>query len=116
MNNQRVCAVCGRVLDYVSGAGWRHTLTDLENEDHPAVPVALTDIAPVFRCDFCSVDDPAWSIPVESFEVSPGHGSDADWAACDVCVQFVRRRSWRQLADRASSASGLRDRYVKTWR
>ena len=110
-DEQRVCAVCGRILNsYVPTQGersWLHTFADLP-EDHPAVPVrAAEGITPRPRCDFCSAEDPTWRLPVRSF-VLPGltaapvdNGSHGHWAACDTCARLIDGNQWNALRRRA---------------
>jgi hypothetical protein len=111
----RVCAVCGRALDYYNSAdphvdsGWMHTMQDREHEDHPAVPASLDEIEMVGRCDFCNADEPHWVIPAKTFEVLPGSMSNGDWAACDACCELIATRRWESLIRRAASSTVYRD-------
>lgn len=100
MSDGRVCAVCARVLNHDSFRGWTHTLQDAAPEDHPPVPVRPDEVHTVTRCDFCSQDAPAWTVPARTFTALPGHGSDGDWAACDDCVHLIQENKWSALADR----------------
>ena len=100
-----VCAVCGRTLDVVVGYGWRHTMMDAANADHPAVPVPAGSIAERPRCDFCSEDNVIAILPVASFQLPDvdGHGSDGDWALCQTCNALVVAGNWELLLQRAVS-------------
>jgi hypothetical protein len=113
-DERRVCAVCGRILNaYVSPEGersWLHTFADLP-EDHPAVPVGLSDgIIALPRCDFCSAEDPAWELPARSFVIPGltlgpvGNGSHGNWSACATCAQLIDRNQWTALRRRALAA------------
>jgi hypothetical protein len=105
-----VCAVCSRVLDRFveDGTGrvsWLHT-ADIrtKGEDHPAVPVQARALASVAtNCDFCWADQPAWTLPVETFQYpgAPGHFSEGDWAMCDECASLYRRGYLDRLSDHA---------------
>lgn len=102
----QVCAVCGRVLDrYTAPDGsqhWMHSDQDREHgEDHPAVPVSMTEINTIARCDFCNTDFPRWVIPVRTFQVLPGRMSDGDWAACETCKTLIVKKRWESLVRRA---------------
>lgn len=119
---QRVCAVCGRTLDYIGwvddkdstrnvGLGWDHTLLDKQTgeADHPAVPVLREEVPGNPRCDFCIVGTPMFVVPARDFVASPprgsdiataGHGSYGDWAACPECASLVRADKWAQLVHR----------------
>ena len=113
-DQRRVCAVCGRILNsYLSPAGcqsWLHTFADLP-EDHPAVPVRLSDgVTAQPRCDFCSDEHPTWEVPARSFVV-PGltsgpvdNASHGNWSACDRCAELIRRNQWTALRRRALAA------------
>lgn len=110
-----VCAVCGRVLDlYQAPDGthsYMHSMQDRRyGEDHPAVPVAHDQIKPEYRCDFCNTDYPTWILPAKSFELPnvPGNVSHGDWAACDTCIELIRKWRWESLARRATEHSAYR--------
>jgi hypothetical protein len=103
------CAVCARVLDRVgsfdsdeaeAGVAWAHLLSGAP-ADHLAVPVPVDQVQVLYRCDFCSVDGPEWTVPAASFAVDgiPA-GSIAGWAACDVCAALVGRNEWSALRRR----------------
>lgn len=102
----KVCAVCGRVLSYWSERGWFHAAPELLADDHPAVPVDHTDVPFIGRCDFCQADRPGFVIPCKPFalNVLPGHGSSADWAACDTCARLVDTNQWSAVLRRARIA------------
>lgn len=110
---RKVCAVCGRVLDYVEGRGWAHTVVDQAGEDHPAVPVADTEVPVRGRCDFCLVDDPGWVVEVDPVtmraDLGPGSfgasSADAYWACCEVCADLISTGRWKQLRERAVALS-----------
>jgi hypothetical protein len=97
------CAVCGRILDRVTGpAGVRYQHTD-DDVDHLPVPVASSELPHVdLRCDFCFDPDPGWAMPVRDFrmEVLPGHGSLGEWLACDPCSAAIVRGDWPGLLRR----------------
>jgi len=103
MSDGRVCAVCARVLNHDTFRGWVHTLQDSQPEDHPPVPVAPSDVYTTARCDFCSEDNPGWTVPARTFTALPGHNSAGDWAACDACVKHVQADRWDALVDRVIS-------------
>lgn len=96
-----MCAVCGRVLDYADGQGWMHSLQDQRSEDHPAVPVPFDSVPMRGRCDFCNLDYPTMIIPARNFEIMPGHMSNGDWGACDICCALIEGNRWNRLIDRA---------------
>lgn len=96
---RKVCAVCGRVLDFWEGKGWLHPLADPTLDDHPAVPVSDTEVPVVAKCDFCYADSPGWIIPARTF-ASMGAKSAEDWAACDSCVVLIEKNQWNALLRR----------------
>lgn len=101
------CADCGFVLaTVVSWAGvesYRHG--PASPDDHPVVAVPVADIRTNYRCDFCVlVDVGRWTLPVENYELIPGHFNWGDWAACDDCAGFLREGDWQALTSRAHSA------------
>jgi len=101
---RRVCAACGRVLDYHEGSGWAHTF-DPTLQDHPAVPVLDTEIPTVVeKCDFCFGDGTTWILPARDFEVGPNHGSDGDWGACDQCAELIQTNQWTRLVQRVKDS------------
>lgn len=103
----RACAVCGRVLNHVSGTDdhYEHTLAD--GTDHPPVPVPPSEIPEQFRprCDFCRSEFPTFVLPVHSFVMPAisGHGSEGDWAACSDCASLLSRNEWNALVRRVES-------------
>lgn len=120
-DRRRVCAVCGHTLDYYGwddgspGLGWDHNTYD-QNEtviDHIAVPVSPGDVPGVPRCDFCLIGQVAYTVPVESFVVAPGHGSLGDWAACAECGTLIKANKWNLLVHRAWELSPHRNRLPK---
>jgi len=55
-------------------------------------------------CDFCSSPEIRWRFPCESFEYPAGPGfektgSHGDWAACQMCHNFIVSGDWDALAD-----------------
>jgi len=55
-------------------------------------------------CDFCSSPEIKWRYPTKSFEYPSGPGfektgSHGDWAACDICHDFIESGDWDGLAD-----------------
>lgn len=121
-----VCAVCGRVLERVSGEdrdhiGWVHPYTMRagrigEGEDHQPVPVLASDLPfPNFKCDFCYADNPQWVLPANDFvnvdgvrdlsiPGTPEVASAGDWAACDECAELLKIDMWTQLFRRAKAS------------
>jgi hypothetical protein len=101
---RRVCAICARVLAAVQLDGrWRYDHEPIDTPaDHPAIPVPAHQIEPRGRCDYCTDDDPQWTIPARSFLVNgvPGFSSGS-WAACDRCATLIRRDDWTSLRQRA---------------
>lgn len=96
---RKVCAACGRVLDYHEGRGWEHPL-DPTLLDHPAIPVDDTEVPVNEKCDFCFSDGTEWILPARAFQVGPNHGSQGDWAACSPCAELVRKDDWNGLMRR----------------
>jgi hypothetical protein len=116
--DQHCCAVCGLMLDLFEPASqrlpsaWVHPTQDLP-EDHPAVPVRVADLPSIrSHCDFCSADAPRWIVPARSFTEPflPGAtlagSSVGAWAACDVCVDYIRLDRWNALQKRVLSLLG----------
>lgn len=103
----RVCLVCGRVLDYWTGFGWRHGLghDPSEADDHPPVAVSPDEAGEQLRarCDFCSADEPTFVVPARSFTHGPSN-SVGDWAACEACAVEIGRDAWNALLRRAVAA------------
>src|SRR5690348_11233473 len=64
------------------------------------------------RCDFCFFSAPKWSYPCKDFvalDAGPiGAGSKGDWAACDVCSEFIEKGDWDGLIKRVSHSFHLR--------
>lgn len=58
----QACAVCGHMLAHQRSSfgevRWLHSQRD--DEDHPPVPVAPSEIHPIIRCDFCLAEGAAW--------------------------------------------------------
>lgn len=105
---RHVCAACGRVLDYVSGYGWAHA--GLREADHPAVPVADTEVPVVDVCDFCSAEETTHVCRVDPIRlaavtatgaISNLIGSRDDWAACPVCAELITRGRWNEVTRRS---------------
>ena len=111
MPNGLVCAVCARVLNHDSVLGWVHALQD-QPEDHPAVPVERSEIHVRGRCDFCSDENPSWSVPARDFDYFNGRGSHGDWAACDTCAQDITRNDWNSVLRRAVALAPVDDKAV----
>lgn len=65
------CAVCGRVLDWLSNADgsdghWDHAEQDKPGIDHPPVPTSESSIKVRYRCDFCNLDtEPGDTTPAQ---------------------------------------------------
>lgn len=104
LSKRKVCAVCGHVLNLVSGQGWIHGLGDPGLWDHAAVPVDETEVSVNAVCDFCYRPDPPWVIPSSDFVSIFAHAG-ADWTACDDCCQLVEKNDW----------NGLMRRVEKSW-
>lgn len=103
-----VCNRCGRVLDHEEGVGFIHTISDA-NADHEPEPVPVSEALVVAgRCDFCTRDFPEWVVPASEFEVTPGHMSGDDWAACNECAALIEKDQWNALIRRAKA--GWEDR------
>jgi hypothetical protein len=109
------CAVCGFKLDVflpddpAEDAEYLH----MRPEDHPAIPASQEEVRGNTRCDFCDQQD-THIVLAPSFQMPdvPGHGSAGSWAACDECVELVRRRRWSQLATRVKSLAPSQFRRV----
>ena len=56
-------------------------------------------------CDFCHGPAPVWRFRAQPFVVDYGFGllraSDADWAACDACREFILADDRAGLVERA---------------
>lgn len=105
MSEERVCGVCGRVLDFWTlDQEWKHSIasTDPTEFDHPPVPVTREQagLQQRPRCDFCFEDDPTWVVPARSFSMFPGE-SVGDWAACEECARCISTNQWNRLRLRA---------------
>ncbi len=93
--------MCGAVLDRWSGLGWAHSAhAGREAADHPAVPVPFGQVPARERCDFCWAKDPMLVLPVASFTLGGGVGSDGDWACCETCAGLVATNQWSSLTRR----------------
>jgi len=112
----RVCAVCGRVLDFHhgdrngQGRGWAHTLgTAMDGQDdHPAVPASPSEVFTVGFCDFCYALDPPLELPARTFRVPvlPGMApqeSVGDWACCVECGTLIEGNRWNRLIERVTA-------------
>jgi hypothetical protein len=77
-------------------------------------------------CDFCHGPDPAWRFRAQPFVVDYGIGlqsaSDADWAACDACREFILAGDRAGLVERAMrvaprilGASESEVRQLRSW-
>jgi hypothetical protein len=59
-------------------------------------------------CDFCGEPNPHWLIPAVDSEIgtiiteerSETHMSEGNWAACNTCVEFVRKGDRKGLEKR----------------
>lgn len=116
LGDQRVCAVCARVLDRHTDTRdgpvikWEHALQD-QPADHPPIPVRPEDIHAQYRCDFCNEDatTPGWVVPAKDFEMPGGSAfgmSDGDWGACEACVKLIEADDWTDLIARVVSGKG----------
>lgn len=98
------CAVCHRALDWVTDRNgnnghWAHAAQD-KNADHDPVRVSEKDITPIYRCDFCSADNPQFEIPVRDFAKVgglPNTHSIGEWMICAECKPFVDNDQWSEL-------------------
>lgn len=109
---KRACAVCARPLMPVEVDGkttWIHTVPD--DEDHIAVPVRQDEVQTAHRCDFCTQDKAAYTLPTYSFKM-PGLGvaditanAGEDWATCEACAELIEKNQW----------SALHRRVITTW-
>lgn len=108
------CAVCGRLMIYVEiggrFAGWRH---DSES-DHVAIPVEASQVRIPTECDFCSQAAPRlWVLTTREF-VAQEHptgqhiSEEGQWAACEACWPFVRRRDWIGLMRHLRKAAAFK--------
>lgn len=100
-HERRICLVCGRVLDYHEGFGYRHSVAqDVTELDHPAIPVRPEDAPDQLRerCDFCYADETSYVVPAKSFPM-PGIGSMSvgDWASCELCAREIAKDAWNAL-------------------
>jgi hypothetical protein len=77
-------------------------------------------------CDFCHGPDPVWRFRAQPFVVDYGIGlqsaSDADWAACDACREFIVAgdraallERAMQVAPRIPGASECEVRRLRSW-
>lgn len=99
---RRICLVCGRVLDYQEGHGYRHSIasTDLNELDHPAIPVSVEEASEQLRerCDFCYADETTFVVPARTFEMPNAPSvSVGDWAACELCGREIQKDAWNAL-------------------
>jgi hypothetical protein len=67
------------------------------------VPVDQDEVKPLYRCDFCNLDDEdSFILPVKDFPL-PGqdqHMSGEDWAACKACAAHISTGRWAALFKR----------------
>jgi predicted small metal-binding protein len=100
------CGVCGHVLNLYTGSfgqeTWIHVLDS--DKDHPAVPVPVDAIKTKFMCDFCLSENARWALPVEDYQAHSRGENVGDWAACDICAQYIRTNNWEELTTRALKA------------
>ncbi len=115
----RICAVCGRPLDTYTPPGggeprWMHTLSQLLDEDHPAVPVRPGEVPTVGRCDFCGEPGPQFELPAGDFIVEAAvelvvdgfladQASRGNWSACPPCAELVAADRWGALVRRCAA-------------
>ena len=68
-------------------------------------------------CDFCSLPDPIWEYPAESFVDAFGSQSVSDWMACDTCHGLIEAGNRDGLATRAlltpTAIAGLKTGMLK---
>jgi hypothetical protein len=75
------------------------------------------------KCDFCGLEDPAWSYPCEDFvatgpPLKPGHARpvlahvSGGWAACDGCSAYIERGDLEGLARSLPNTRGVPDEIV----
>lgn len=100
------CAVCHRVLDWVTDLNgrnghWDHTSQDKKLVDHAPVWASEKDGETLYRCDFCNNDHPEWEIPTKDFTILDRNAvSVAEWACCTECKALVEARRWEDLVNR----------------
>lgn len=106
-DERRICLICGRVVDYWEGLGYRHSVaaTDPTDSDHPVIAVRVDEAAEQLRgrCDFCFSDDPTHTLPARSFTLGPSH-SVGDWSACELCAREIERNAWNRLLARVQAS------------
>jgi hypothetical protein len=118
------CKVCNLRLNVMEGsdgsvrylhAGSRDLLAAGRwRVDHKPEPVMRPTESATLLCDFCSVEGPAWRVPLtKDVEYAPGIVSgtglvadfvdeDRVWAACDACADLVARGKRRLLLERTA--------------
>jgi hypothetical protein len=105
------CAVCGRILEQTIRADgsveWTHPADEELKADHPVVAVDVAELpgGAEMRCDFCFDSSPVWSVvtPAITWAIIDGvehRHADDGWAACETCIDLVRRDQWSALARR----------------
>lgn len=122
LGDQRVCAVCARVLNRLTDLNeenerWDHSFQD-QPADHVAIPVFPDEIITNYRCDFCNFNQsaPSWVIPANDFKM-PGASvqdgvafemSTGDWGACEECGELIAANDWAGLLSRVSTGAAQR--------
>ena len=105
----RYCAVCARPLETRAGL-WFHNRALLGDSDldHPAVPVGVEDVTPVYRCDCCDGEPITHEVEADSFNHPPPvqmHRSVGGWALCALCAPLltdaIKARNPGRLVQRA---------------
>jgi len=106
---------------YADVSGRVRYLHQAGDADHLVVPVESGELRWLPRCDFCSADDVKWTIYCDTFiipscEVAEvfnlasdpgvGHVLSGNWAACDTCIDLVRRQRWTALTTRVRNTCG----------
>jgi hypothetical protein len=103
----RACAVCARVLNYVTKfgpeekEGWVHETPLSAPLDHPPVPVPLDKVAVQMVCDFCYGEPVTHVVPARSFDMPITGTSVGDWSACTPCAELIQRNRWSAVITRA---------------
>lgn len=108
----RVCAVCARVMEYVTPDDgepyWRHGLGTVADglDDHLPVPVTPGEIRTEWKCDFCYLPEVTYGVPVADFSLAgfDRAGSIGDWSACTACADLITRNDWNGVIRRVAES------------
>lgn len=107
------CAVCGRILNWVteldgSKGHWDHGEQDKPGIDHEPIWTPEGSIRAIYRCDFCNQDtEPAdlHQLPCREFQYVPGAISTDHWLCCPQCHSLIIENRWEHLLERAIHCS-----------